>query len=104
LENICERITIFVAGVTVGPADIPDLTPSRPGTPSRFSFTLPNEGVSLEEVERAVILEALRRSDWNRSQAARFLRIPRHILIYRMQKFGIAERDAAGAPKARSTE
>jgi two-component system NtrC family response regulator len=32
---------------------------------------------------------ALERNAWNQTAAARFLRIPRHTLIYRIEKYGI---------------
>jgi two-component system NtrC family response regulator len=38
---------------------------------------------------RDLIVQALERSDWNQSAAARLLRIRRHILQYRMAKFGV---------------
>jgi len=104
LENVCERITIFVTGDTVRAADIPEFATGRREAPGRFSLVLPEEGVSLEEVEKTVILEALRRSDWNRSQAARFLRIPRHILIYRMQKFEITAPPGQSADRRQEPE
>jgi len=43
----------------------------------------------LEDVERGLIEEALRRSGGNQSSAARFLGISRQTLIYRMKKFGL---------------
>lgn len=50
---------------------------------------MPEEGMSLEELERNIIQEVLERCGRNKSKAARFLRIPRHVLIYRMKKFGM---------------
>ena len=35
------------------------------------------------------MLNALERNDWNQTAAARFLRIPRHTLIYRLEKYAI---------------
>jgi len=35
------------------------------------------------------VVEALERNRWNRTKAAGFLSIPRHILLYRMEKYGI---------------
>jgi two-component system NtrC family response regulator len=52
-------------------------------------LNLPAEGYSLEALEKEAVLEALVRNDWNQTRAAAFLRIPRHILIYRIEKFGI---------------
>lgn len=50
---------------------------------------MPKEGMSLEDLERNIIQEVLERCERNKSKAARFLRIPRHVLIYRMKKFGM---------------
>ncbi|MBW2472465.1 MAG: helix-turn-helix domain-containing protein, partial [Deltaproteobacteria bacterium] len=50
---------------------------------------IPAEGVSLEDIEKGLILKALEKSNGNRSQAARLLKIPRHVLIYRLEKFNI---------------
>jgi two-component system NtrC family response regulator len=44
---------------------------------------------TLEQLEREVVVAALERNAWNQTAAANFLRIPRHTLIYRMEKYGI---------------
>jgi DNA-binding NtrC family response regulator len=36
-------------------------------------------------------LTALEKSGGNRSKAARMLQIPRHVLLYRLKKYGIDE-------------
>jgi two-component system NtrC family response regulator len=54
---------------------------------------LPPEGLSLVDLEKRVIERALRLKNGNITQAAAYLRIPRHILVYRIEKFGI-RRDA----------
>ena len=46
----------------------------------------------VEELEKEAITKALDMNDWNQSKAARFLRIPRHVLIYRMEKFGVGNK------------
>ena len=96
LENVCERMVLFLAGDTVTAADVPaDLNSKQRG--QAFRVELPEEGASLDEIEKAVIVEALERTRGNRSEAARFLRIPRHILLYRLQKFGLLQRGANDA-------
>lgn len=50
---------------------------------------IPAEGISLEEVEKELIKKALKKSNGNRSEAARLLKVPRHVLIYRLDKFGL---------------
>jgi two-component system NtrC family response regulator len=65
---------------------------------------LPEEGVSLEALERAAVIAALSVSGGNRTRAAKFLRVPRHVLLYRMEKYGIDDDEvracdgAAAAP------
>jgi two-component system NtrC family response regulator len=52
--------------------------------------SLPPEGFSLVDLEKKVIESALRIKSGNMTQAAVYLRIPRHILIYRLEKYGIS--------------
>ncbi|MEN8233064.1 MAG: helix-turn-helix domain-containing protein [Thermodesulfobacteriota bacterium] len=35
-------------------------------------------------------MKAMQKSNGNRSQAARLLKIPRHVLIYRLEKFELS--------------
>jgi two-component system NtrC family response regulator len=49
--------------------------------------------LSLVDLEKRVIERALRLRGGNITQAAAYLRIPRHILVYRLGKYGI-RRDA----------
>jgi two-component system NtrC family response regulator len=53
----------------------------------------PGNLVTLEEAERSIILEALEKTGWNKTKAAKRLDIPRHVLIYRLKKFGIETPD-----------
>jgi two-component system NtrC family response regulator len=91
LENTVERLLIMRNSDTIAPEDLPDKIRSGIGAPSGTSavINLPPEGYSLEQLEREVVVAALERSNWNQTAAARFLRIPRHTLIYRMEKYGI---------------
>ncbi|RII24965.1 MAG: DNA-binding response regulator [Geobacter sp.] len=92
LENTVERLLIMRNGETITLGELPDKildekTQRQPGT---ALFRLPDEGYSLEQLEREIVVDALERNNWNQAAAARFLRIPRHTLIYRLEKFGIA--------------
>jgi two-component system NtrC family response regulator len=93
LENTVERLLVLREGDVIRPEDLPEKfappAPAREPREGSFNFTFPSEGVSLEEAEKEIILEALRRSAWNQSRAAQLLRIPRHVLLYRMEKFAI---------------
>nr|NIT58940.1 sigma-54-dependent Fis family transcriptional regulator [Fodinibius sp.]NIV12699.1 sigma-54-dependent Fis family transcriptional regulator [Fodinibius sp.]NIY27523.1 sigma-54-dependent Fis family transcriptional regulator [Fodinibius sp.] len=50
-------------------------------------------GISLEEIERLVMLSALEEASGNLSQAARLLKINRGKLRYRLEKLGIKQDD-----------
>ncbi|HOI18079.1 MAG TPA: sigma-54 dependent transcriptional regulator, partial [Geobacteraceae bacterium] len=91
LENMVTRMMILREKDTIGVEDLPKkiLTPHE-HEGSAAIINLPPEGYSLEQLEREVVIEALERNDWNKSAAAAFLKIPRHILLYRLEKFGIA--------------
>ena len=98
LENLVERLLIMRDCDTITLEDLPDKI--RNGSivhcsvPSSGSVVnLPDEGYSLEQLEREVVVSALERNLWNQTAAAKFLRIPRHTLIYRMEKYGIAPPD-----------
>jgi two-component system NtrC family response regulator len=89
LENTVERLMILRQGDQIILDDLPEklrgLSPPQKGQ----LINLPDDGYPLEELEREIVMEALVRNDWNQSSAARFLRVPRHVLIYRMEKYGI---------------
>lgn len=94
LENLVERLLIMRGGDTITLDDLPDKIrtgDTAPGTTSKPGsvINLPDEGYPLEQLEREVVVEALERNLWNQTAAAKFLRIPRHTLIYRMEKYGI---------------
>lgn len=51
--------------------------------------SVPASGVDLEAVEHALIVFALQTTGGNRTRAARFLRLTRSALLYRMHKYGL---------------
>jgi len=83
LENFCERAVLMRSRDTIDSAAVATqlsaLAQESPGGPT------------LRDIERAAVVDALRASGWNRSRAARRLGVPRHILLYRIKKFGIVE-------------
>jgi two-component system NtrC family response regulator len=90
LENMVERLLILRSSDTLTLADLPDKVrkPEVAGSEDKI-LNLPEGGYSLEKLEQEIVTEALARSGWNQTAAARFLKIPRHTLIYRMEKYGI---------------
>jgi two-component system, NtrC family, response regulator AtoC len=54
---------------------------------------LPEDGISLEAIERELISRALEKFGGNQTQAARYLDISRRTLIYRIEKHGLMPAD-----------
>jgi two-component system, NtrC family, response regulator len=97
LKNACERMVVLCPGDEISVGDLPPSPLSAGGRPPEGNLAdwppLPAEGLSLVDLERRVIERALRLKGGNITQAAAYLRIPRHILVYRLEKHGI-RRDA----------
>jgi DNA-binding NtrC family response regulator len=91
LENIVERGLVMCTGTQLEAADIKlENAPGRPAA-SRGQSEAPflPEGLTLDEYERDLIREALRRADGNKSQAARLLGLTRNALRYRLTQMGM---------------
>ena len=110
LRNTIERAMMFAdddvldtdlfrfgaaAGLVKSAHDTPEVTGNQGGgteAERRWRVKLPPEGVSIEEVERDLIQQALERYAGNQTKAARCLHMTRDTLRYRMKKFGISSR------------
>jgi DNA-binding NtrC family response regulator len=96
LENIIERIVVLSRGDDITVNDLPDfLRRERPAV-EELHLDLPPHGISLEAVEKELIVRALEKFNWNQTHAAQYLDLSRKTLIYRMEKFGL-KRDRAEA-------
>ena len=91
LENLVERLLIMRSSSSITVEDLPDkIRLTVNGSAKRSAvINLPDNGYPLEQLEREVVVEALERTNWNQSAAAKFLQIPRHTLLYRMEKYAI---------------
>jgi two-component system NtrC family response regulator len=93
LENVLERLVVLSSTNLITDEDLAeDLLPSSSGTVTLWR-DLPEEGISLEAVERDLISRALEKFGGNQTQAARYLDISRRTLIYRMEKHGLSSTD-----------
>ncbi|MGD0601917.1 MAG: sigma-54 dependent transcriptional regulator [Terriglobales bacterium] len=89
LENVVERIVVLGRGSHVTIEDLPQfLTQERAGIDA-LEIDLPSQGISLEAIEKELILRALHTCDWNQTRAARYLDLSRKTLLYRIEKHGI---------------
>ncbi len=89
LENIIERVLVLrKKDNIISPEDIPDYIRIKQCS-SPISLEIPDDGIKLEEVEKALIVNALNKAKQNQTRAAELLAISRQTLIYRMQKYDI---------------
>ncbi len=86
IMNVCQRLAVLNPRQKV----VCDLLPPEIGLPRIAAGDPEPVGTGgLWDQERAAILRALEEQGGNRSAAARALRVPRHILLYRMKKYGL---------------
>ena len=97
LINVIEGLVAFSRGAEITVTDLPEFLRKQRPALDVLQLELPPHGISLEAVERELILKALTKFNWNQSQTARYLDLSRKTLIYRMEKFGL--RRASGEPE-----
>jgi DNA-binding NtrC family response regulator len=93
LENAVERLVLLANGDQVSSSDLPDFLRPVAVPKDRPAITLPEQGFSLEAIEKEVLLEALKKFDGNQTQAARYLGMTRRTLAYRMEKHRLRSDD-----------
>jgi PAS domain S-box-containing protein len=99
LRNAIERAMILEDSSYIGTASLPitvsedaSIHVAQPGDAavvSHYPPKIPDEGLSLEENERRLLVGALEKTGGNQTQAARLLRITRDTLRYKMKKFNL---------------
>ena len=96
LEYTLERALILAGSEDIAPEHLSFARPEalRPGGPAlaggpAWVPEIPAEGLSLEVLERELILKALERAGGNKSQAARLLGLTRRTLYSRMERHGL---------------
>jgi DNA-binding NtrC family response regulator len=93
LRNLVERAVLLSEGEMLQPADFESLHTSRaPLGNGHGAFSLPANGVQLEEVEKSLVVQALERSGGNQTRAATLLGLHRDQIRYRIEKFGLAKK------------
>ncbi len=88
LENLIERALILAEGAPLGPEHFPSLRRSE-STQDVDSPKIPDEGISIDDVERRYIVAAIEKAEGNKSRAAALLGMTRRTLYTRMGRYGI---------------
>jgi two-component system NtrC family response regulator len=89
LANLIERITILSPETVVTLEDLPEILRQERGVLDAIQLELPATPISLDAVERELIVRALDRFNWNQTKAAGYLNLTRKTLIYRMERYGL---------------
>ncbi len=89
LENVVERMVIISQGAVIGMDSLPLFDTASKSAKNPGSFILPPEGVSLEEIEKSFLQQAMEQTGGNQSHAAKRLGLSRHAFLYRLEKYGI---------------
>jgi len=90
LENTVERMVVLARGEKITVEDLPENISQPPAHAANVLLQLPPEGLSIENIEREIIRQALEMHGGKQTRTARYLDITRSALIYRMQKYGLA--------------
>ncbi|GAB4440528.1 MAG: sigma-54 dependent transcriptional regulator [bacterium] len=87
LENMVYRLCIMCKNDEINEIDLPGETSDN--LLKDINLNLPDDHLDLEELEKNIILSAIKKFNGNKSKAAEYLRIPRHVLLYRLEKYEI---------------
>lgn len=94
LENMIERMVVLRRSKTLTPKDLPDDFGVFYPRQDKAETDRSTDHVTFQEAEEQLVRGALARCGWNRTKAAKYLNIPRHVLIYRMKKYCIEESES----------
>lgn len=86
LENVIERASILLLGEHISERELPERL-KAPEQGEALDDVLESDCLTLDDVERAVILKTLKRFGGNKTEAARALGITRKTLHARLNKY-----------------
>lgn len=89
LENAVERAVLLSNGDLIKVEDFGLPLQPEPAKVDQSVINIPAGGIKLEDVEKELILQALKMSDWVQKDAAALLGISTRVLNYKIKGFGI---------------
>jgi DNA-binding NtrC family response regulator len=104
LESAIERAILLCEGDLITVEDLPLEVRQESRPVLEGAFKLPAEGISFEDVERSLIMQAMEQTDYNITKSAKLLGLTFRTLQYRLEKFGIKRPDARGKEESSADE
>jgi DNA-binding NtrC family response regulator len=89
LESAIERAILLAEGDEITSEDLPMEIRSAARTEGTGGFKLPPEGISFEDLERSLLIQAMEQTGWNITRAAKLLGLSFRTMQYRLDKFEI---------------
>jgi DNA-binding NtrC family response regulator len=92
LRNLVERLVVLESADEILPEHLPAWLTGSTGTMARASdgkVALPPQGISLDDLEKDLIVQALERTKNNKAQAAKLLNLSYDAFRYQVKKFGL---------------
>ena len=92
LKNLVERFVVLESAEIILPEHLPNWIFSQSisiDRPPENRVRLPESGISLEEVEKDLIQQALEKANHNKTLAAKLLNISYDSLRYQVKKYGL---------------
>ena len=98
LENLVERIIILKGRGKIEPDDLPERLYKKSSLISPKEVVIPEEGVDYADLiaryEREILFNALERSNWIKSKAAKLLSLKRTTLIDKIKRLELEEKES----------
>jgi two-component system nitrogen regulation response regulator NtrX len=95
LRNAVERALILASGKTVAAADIDHLLPGNAGSAGPSDGGGPHTFETFkQEAEKNFLVQQLKEHDWNVSETARALKMPRSNLYKKIERYGLTRGSA----------
>jgi DNA-binding NtrC family response regulator len=89
LESAIERALLLAEGDEITVEDLPVEIRATLPQEGTGGFKLPPEGISFEDLERSLLIQAMEQTGWNITRAAKLLGLSFRTMQYRLDKFEI---------------
>ncbi|MBI3098731.1 MAG: sigma-54-dependent Fis family transcriptional regulator [Planctomycetes bacterium] len=97
LKNVVERAVLLGSGAVISADDISPGRASAAPEHDRRLLSLPYKGISFDDLEKDLVIQALERTGGNQTKAGELLGMTRDQIHYRMEKYKLLKSEAAAS-------